>query len=243
MNYQKHYDALIARARNRVPEGYVEKHHVIPKCMGGGNEKSNLVRLTPEEHCTAHILLTRVFPGEPKLVYAANLMTVLHHGCDRKTKNKAYGWLRRKFVETVGDRHRGKTLTEEHKAAVSRARSGTKLSDEHKAAIGRGGKGRVFSEEHKAKIGAANKGRNTGKTHTAEHKEMMRLLHTGKKMTPEQVEQSAAKRRGAKRSPEFCELMRTHLSHEQRSAAAHKAWETKRANKAQAAQNESTKGN
>ena len=38
MNYFDHYDRLIARARTRVLEGYRERHHVLPRCMGGSNE-------------------------------------------------------------------------------------------------------------------------------------------------------------------------------------------------------------
>ena len=40
MNYQKIYDSLIERARQReLKNVYFEKHHVIPKCMGGSNIK------------------------------------------------------------------------------------------------------------------------------------------------------------------------------------------------------------
>ena len=35
MNYQRIHDAIIDRARNRTLQGYREKHHVIPRCMGG----------------------------------------------------------------------------------------------------------------------------------------------------------------------------------------------------------------
>ena len=48
MNYHNHYYTLIERAKSRILEGYVEKHHIIPKCMGGLDELSNLVALTPE---------------------------------------------------------------------------------------------------------------------------------------------------------------------------------------------------
>lgn len=38
---------------------YVEQHHIIPKSLGGTNDKSNLVFLTAREHCIAHLLLCR----------------------------------------------------------------------------------------------------------------------------------------------------------------------------------------
>ena len=59
--YQKWYDSLIERARTRAIEGYVENHHIIPKCLGGSNDTSNLVKLTAREHLIAHLLLCRSY--------------------------------------------------------------------------------------------------------------------------------------------------------------------------------------
>lgn len=56
------YDDLIARARGRSRHGYMERHHIIPKCMGGSNRKNNLVYLTAKEHFIAHKLLVRIYP-------------------------------------------------------------------------------------------------------------------------------------------------------------------------------------
>jgi len=39
MDYSNIYRNLISKAKDRVFEGYVEKHHIIPKCMGGDNCK------------------------------------------------------------------------------------------------------------------------------------------------------------------------------------------------------------
>jgi hypothetical protein len=50
MDYQRIHDAIIDRARNRTIFGYVEKHHVIPRCLGGSSESYNLVELTAREH-------------------------------------------------------------------------------------------------------------------------------------------------------------------------------------------------
>jgi len=40
VNYQNIHDAIIERAKTRTLEGYGEKHHIIPKSMGGSNAKS-----------------------------------------------------------------------------------------------------------------------------------------------------------------------------------------------------------
>lgn len=65
--YTKTYEAIIAKARLRhVQTGYTEKHHVIPKSLGGGNGY-NLVRLTVREHFICHWLLIRMI-SIPSLV-------------------------------------------------------------------------------------------------------------------------------------------------------------------------------
>ena len=93
MNYALHYDHLIARARGRIVTGYYERHHVLPRCLGGIDEPSNLVDLTPEEHFVAHQLLVKIHPAASSLVVAAMLMA------GRIGRNKEYGWLRRAMAE------------------------------------------------------------------------------------------------------------------------------------------------
>lgn len=95
MDYKKHYDRLIERAKTRQLTGYVERHHTVPRCMGGTDDKSNLVELTPEEHYVAHQLLVKMYPRIDSLVYAANKMTVSSKTVKRN--NKRYGWLKRRY--------------------------------------------------------------------------------------------------------------------------------------------------
>jgi len=82
MNYQKIYDALILRAQTRTlpKDTYTERHHIVPKCMGGTNDLSNLVRLTAEEHYVCHQLLMKIFPNNRKLIFAATAMSMASNG-------------------------------------------------------------------------------------------------------------------------------------------------------------------
>ena len=96
MNYEKHYHTLITRAKNRtLNEGY-ETHHIVPRCLGGSDEHTNLARLTPEEHYTAHLLLVKIH-NDPRLIYAARMMIVSSKYTRRN--NKMYGWLKRRYIE------------------------------------------------------------------------------------------------------------------------------------------------
>lgn len=75
MDYLKIYNNLIQKAQTRVEIiGYKERHHSIPKCMGGSNEKGNLVSLTAKEHFIAHLLLTKIYPHHDKILLAFNIM-------------------------------------------------------------------------------------------------------------------------------------------------------------------------
>jgi hypothetical protein len=96
MNYSKIYARLIESAQTRFGPvaSYTEVHHVVPRCMGGNDDDSNLVVLTPEEHYVAHLLLMKMHPDNEKLVYAAFMMTVGEY-----RNNKLYGWLKRKRFE------------------------------------------------------------------------------------------------------------------------------------------------
>lgn len=127
MNYQRIYDAIINRASgrkkiNRESPNYVyyERHHIIPKCLGGNNEKSNLVFLTAEEHWLAHLLLVKLNPGNKKLVWACQAMSMVGGNTDRTT-NKLYGWIRREYSAAVSASKKGKPMAEEQKLKLSRA--------------------------------------------------------------------------------------------------------------------------
>ena len=63
MDYAAIYDDLITRALGRSRHGYMERHHIVPKCLGGGNREENLVYLTAKEHFIAHKLLVRIYPS------------------------------------------------------------------------------------------------------------------------------------------------------------------------------------
>ena len=62
MDYGSIYEDLMARAYGRSRHGYMERHHIVPRCLGGSNRKDNLVYLTAREHFLAHKLLVRMYP-------------------------------------------------------------------------------------------------------------------------------------------------------------------------------------
>jgi hypothetical protein len=97
MDYKKIYENLIKKAKIRTINKltYYEKHHIIPKCLGGSEIIENIVLLTPEEHYIAHQLLIKIYPNNEKLLFAALLMCT--HNSDKRITNKIYGWIKRRL--------------------------------------------------------------------------------------------------------------------------------------------------
>lgn len=149
MDYQRHYQRLIERARNRSLDGYVEVHHVLPRCMGGSDDPQNLVRLLPEEHFVAHQLLCKIHPHQKLLAYALVNMIGNPHG---QRKNKLYGWIRRKHAKNVSEQMKSlwkdEVVRNKFLAAIHRNVN----SDSFKAKISKIHKGRVKSPEEIARF-------------------------------------------------------------------------------------------
>ena len=63
--YKKWYQNIIRNARGRTASSdtYFEKHHILPKSLGGNDDKENLVKLTAREHFLVHLLLTKFTSG------------------------------------------------------------------------------------------------------------------------------------------------------------------------------------
>ena len=106
MNYKKHYDALIGKSKNRKLEGYFEKHHIIPKCLDGNDEVNNIAILTAREHFIAHLLLTKIYPSNMKLVKAVAIMCIGQS--ERKLTNRLYGRIRELFSQAQSESQSGR---------------------------------------------------------------------------------------------------------------------------------------
>jgi hypothetical protein len=154
VNYQVVHDAIIQRARDRAAVlGYAEKHHVIPKSLGGSSKPDNLVRLTFREHFLVHWLLTKltVGPARCKMQFAMlRLSSRGHQG--RIITSWQYAVVRRAQREAAYER----PYTESTRRKVRVAMSGRKFSPEHRAALSAAAtesRARLTPEERSIKFG------------------------------------------------------------------------------------------
>ena len=206
MKYDLIYTQLVEKAKARQSVGYTEKHHIVPRCMGGQDSADNIVALYPEEHYLAHLLLCKIYVGNQKLLYAAMNMTTGSMINNGRRSNKAYGWLRRRYSESMsGDNNPNRRNPDIQKEAAKK-RVGQKRTEETKRNMSVAQKGRTFSEETKMKMKEAaknrppisdetrqklsqkSKGRKgpwAGKTMPDEIKAKMSAARKGRKMTEE----------------------------------------------------------
>jgi hypothetical protein len=124
MNYLSIYNSIMQQARNRTLEHGFERHHVIPKSLGGANNLSNLVQLTLREHFVAHKLLTRIHTGtaQKKMWFAYYRLCNRH----RHTTSRMYEQSKLQAKQYLSEIHTGKTISEAHRKAISKKLLGTK---------------------------------------------------------------------------------------------------------------------
>lgn len=130
--YKKWYDSIIQyRKTHPILDGYCEKHHILPRSLGGTNRKDNLVFLTAKEHYICHRLLTKFTEGEhkAKMIYAVHVM-INFKNIESQTKNRyypssvIYQRIRQDIVEHLrtktGDKNPfyGKTHTDQVKESI-----------------------------------------------------------------------------------------------------------------------------
>lgn len=96
MNYELIYKNLVDKRIACPPSGYSEKHHIVPRCIGGDDSKSNIVILTAREHFIAHSLLYKIYRTYP-LLCAISMMCTDPHG--NRIGNRLYEWHRKEMAE------------------------------------------------------------------------------------------------------------------------------------------------
>lgn len=152
--YQRWYFALMERAANRVLTDDFERHHVIPKSLGGPDRLR--VKLTYREHFLAHWLLTKFVVGERriKVVRALACMTMSRNGRIRSSWQFAVA-RKAKTEATRGQRFAlGCTRSEETRAKMSAA--ARRRGPETREKLSRLARNRSAETREKLRLAATN---------------------------------------------------------------------------------------
>ena len=122
------YYTIINRAKSRVLDDYTEKHHIIPKSLGGNNSKDNLVCLTAREHFICHRLLVKMTEDQSKykMMKAADMMRIKNKSQNRyKINSRTYEILKRDASIAMSLLTKGKPKhTDSSKKLLSESRKG-----------------------------------------------------------------------------------------------------------------------
>lgn len=167
--YTNWYYNIISSAKLKLTEGYTEKHHILPKSLGGNNSAANLVRLTAREHYLCHLLLVRMVTGtnKTKMLRAVNAFSISSSKNPRRLTTRQYQKARL-LTANVPAWNRGIPHTPETLEKIRRARQGTTQTAESNAKRSATMQNRTFTPEHLANLSKALKGRTSptkGMTH------------------------------------------------------------------------------
>lgn len=181
--YSKWYWELMASRQKLQRDGYLERHHITPKSLGGSNARSNIVALTAREHFIAHLLLVRMLrhPEKRKMQFALMFLMGRGRGKGRQLyvpSSKIYEIYRKECAAS----NMGRTWTEAQRQKMSAKMQGRVLTAEHCAKIGDRHRGKVLSDATKAKLSAAKTGVKLNLSD--EQRQHRRALVTGVKQPP-----------------------------------------------------------
>ena len=147
--YSRTYFKIIDRAKSRTKDDeYYEKHHIVPKSIGGTDDQDNIAILTAREHFICHLLLPKFTQGENsyKMLCAVNKMLCAKEDQSRYLpSSRLYEIIRKEFSNAhsiymtgrfVGDKHHsfGKIRSVEYREKISKALVGripAKMQCEH----------------------------------------------------------------------------------------------------------------
>lgn len=77
--YYMWYSSLINKNLNTTFHGvYTEKHHILPKSLGGSDDKRNIIAVPAREHYILHRLLTKFTVGHDKAKMCFALHSFFH---------------------------------------------------------------------------------------------------------------------------------------------------------------------
>ena len=152
----------------------LERHHIVPRHIGGLDEEANYTYLTHREHIIAHWLLWKLYGrSEDKIAYLAMNAKDIKVAYHSKETRRKMSEAKKDFVpwnkgKKTGDKcsRKGFKFSEESKKKMSDARKGRApwnkgktgiYSEETRRKISEGGKGSSHSEETKKKMSESMK--------------------------------------------------------------------------------------
>lgn len=193
--YTRWYNNITEQAKSRTMDSYTEKHHIVPRSLGGSDDPDNLVNLTAREHFICHWLLTKMHTGKSrsKMINALYLMQGKNKYQDRYVNSRVYETLRKEYAQYISELNTGRVQPLEEKARQIAAITGRRRAP--------------FSDDWKAKMSAKKSGENNprfGVIVSDDTKQKMSEKAKGRTQSAETIQKKADAIRGSKREKKLC---------------------------------------
>ena len=224
--YEKWYNQIILNSKNEKLLGH-EQHHILPKSLGGTDDKTNLVYITAREHFVCHWLLTKIYPtGEEhwKMLNALRMMRSENKNQQRyntKITSRVYAKVKEEYIKLQSEKVRGSNNPmhgdkfyrsqegyKRQRDAVLGAKNGSKKVEARKkiAESKLGKKREEFNKEWLDNLSKNHKSKQTGfdGSHSEKTKQKMREKALGRKQSLETIAKKAEAVRGLKRKKKLC---------------------------------------
>jgi hypothetical protein len=220
--YKKWYSQITQNGKTSKDEGN-ERHHIVPRSLGGNDDPQNIAFITPREHFICHWLLTKIYHGGEdhwKMINAFRMMRAENPNQQRystKVTSRVYENLKREYSILQSERMTGennpmwgKTHSDKARRLISEKNTGKKLSEEQIARqvdAQTGRKRKPFSDEWKAKMSVSKLGENNnryGVTVSEDTKQKIREKAIGRKQSAETIQKKADAIRGVPKPKKLC---------------------------------------
>lgn len=114
MDYEKLYKNIVKTHGyiSKPTEGYYERHHIVPACIGGKNDAENLIYISARCHLLLHWLLCRIYPKNIKLAHAFFMMCTMSNDRQQRVipKSRVFEEARRRKSQAQSQLLKGSTL-------------------------------------------------------------------------------------------------------------------------------------
>lgn len=124
MNYARVYNEFIAdrRAKQHELVGYVERHHVFPRSLGGDDSSANIISLSADDHFRAHLLLAKIYGGAMwTAIQCMRGSTTLRGRTPSRIERKVFAMTRIHAAAMTSRRHADPVYNEAHRQKIRSA--------------------------------------------------------------------------------------------------------------------------
>ncbi len=177
--YRRLYIRLIDRCLSMSEDelsGYNEKHHILPKCLNGKNNKENIVIMPIRYHIMAPLILMEIYPNNAKICCAALFMIYGNfpnsYGLRGESIRKNFST--RTISNTIqkaklflkGENHpnygKGHKMNSNTKEKIRKSLIGREVSLETREKLRKANLGKKASEKTRRKMSESRKGKKLG---------------------------------------------------------------------------------